>query len=238
MIKIDKQTVDARKASVIKAEIDGLMDDIIAGNKVTAKLSTLVARSDNRKVAALVFEFIQKKYDEFENVLTTEDADTKEAYSNFSKSELKAMIAFLGEGLKTAKIRTKTVQGTKKQKSGMVLASKVQYKAEDEKLEVKSLYPKDIVGSSEVVLFNTKYRRLSVLRAPKGSTLSVRGTTIVNIDPTMSLSKSVKNPENLIPVAFYQQKSSIIKEFFADIRTTAASAKGRINSDTLIIAIN
>lgn len=236
-MKLDKSVADERLAKQIKAEIDGALDEICTSeSNPKIKLSLLVSKAQNKQVLIKVQQFIQKKLSEFCEVRDTDDEQLKEGYSNFGKRKLNRVIDFLSEGLQVVKVRKNAAK--KVTKAPVKVVSRVKYKEEDEKLDVVSVPPSKVVGCTEVVLFNTKYRRLAVIRAQKGSSLTILGTSVRNFDPENSLVRSVKNPEDIIPVCFYKQDKKVIAEMFDSLKTVVTKANGRINKDTLILSVN
>ena len=78
------------------------------------------------------------------------------------------------------------------------LVEKLKYLKTDDKFKIASVQPDQIIGASELWVFNTKTRKLGKYIAknidPKGlgrdgSGLSVKGTTIIGFDETTSIQK-------------------------------------------------
>ena len=195
----------------------------------------------NPKAAKTLSDYFEKRLATFEEARTTTDEQLKEGYSNINRRKMNHMVTFLSEVLQkvkqsvaTAKVRKAPVR---KEKPAHVLVAKMKYKKEDTALNVKSVDPKDIIGSNEVVVFNTKYRKVSILKALEGSTLSVKGNTIINTDPTASVSKTLRKPEEQLKDYIKQTKRTIAVAFKA-LKSVERVANGRMNEDTLIIMVN
>jgi hypothetical protein len=112
------------------------------------------------------------------------------------------------------------------------LLSKVQYCPEYPELNIKSIEPKSIIGSNQVWLYNTKYRKLILLNAQDGTGFSIKGTTIYNIDEQTSIQKIAK-PEVVLGVLKATKVG--LRNIMTNIRTTASSVTGRLNTDTIIL---
>lgn len=117
----------------------------------------------------------------------------------------------------------------KKIKSAEQLASKVQFKISDDMLKLTSVHPSKIIGSSEVWIYNTKYKRLSYL----SGSLNIKGTTIIGFDDK-SLTKTIRKPEINLAKLLDLSKISMLKQF-KELKTKPIVANGRLNKDCLIL---
>jgi len=167
------------------------------------------------------------------------NTNIKEYYSSYSKAELKKLIDFhrmLDNDCKKALQATKIVRQRKKKQG--VNADKVlksfKYKKEDNSLKTVSVDPAKILTSSTLVVYNTKYKRMTVFVANEDSKLSVKGTSILNYDESKSLSKRVKKPEEAITAILGGTPNSILKTF-AKFKSEAKVPTNRINEDTIIL---
>ena len=66
--------------------------------------------------------------------------------------------------------------------------------------------------------------------------LSIKGTTIINYDPVLSMTKTLRKPEDILPSILNNSKT-LLNKTFNGIKTTAASLNGRINEDTILVRI-
>lgn len=122
----------------------------------------------------------------------------------------------------------------KKQISAVQIVKSLKYKKEDATLKVMSIDPINIVGATSVWIYNSKYKKLSVLHSNNSAGLSVKGTTIVNIDETTSQCKTLRKPEEVIQKVLTGGKV-ILKNLMTQIKTKDSPVIGRVNADTLLL---
>jgi hypothetical protein len=110
--------------------------------------------------------------------------------------------------------------------------SKVSYLKDSAEFKLTSIGPANIVGASEVYLFNSKYRTLSRLVSSAREGFTIKGTTIQGVDIAASGKKKLRKPEEFFKTAGTTKAK--INKAFTDIKTKPAEANGRINGETLI----
>ena len=163
----------------------------------------------------------------------------KEGYSNFTKPQLKKIIAFgdliisdamkiSGEALLTRKPRKR------KTKSPDELVAKMKYCDKFDELKLESIKPRDIIGCSQLFVYNTKTRKLGCYVASDSSGLSVKGSTIIGHSETKSVHKTLRKPEITIPEVLKGGKV-FLRNVIAEIRAKESCLTGRINSDIILL---
>ncbi len=123
-----------------------------------------------------------------------------------------------------------------KSKTPEQLVSKVKYEKKNEEFKLTSVSPTDIIGASKLIVFNTKYRELTIYTTLDPAGFIIKGTTIQNFSKDSSKSKKVRKPENILPVV----KTSGIREInkhFTDLNTKSKTPTGRLNSNTIIMKV-
>jgi len=171
----------------------------------------------------------------------------KEGYSHLNKKQAQLYL----EGLKTLVgacmlvIDTSKAQRKprKRVRSVEKIVSKLKYKINDDKFQLASISPTEIIGASELWVFNTKNRKLGRYMAKnpdplgtrrEGSGLSVKGTTIQGFHEETSIQKTLRKPE--VTLEEFKKAGKIkLRKFLDDIATTDTKLNGRINSDTIIL---
>lgn len=191
-------------------------------------------------IPKLVASHIPKFYTNLKNELIEavagKDEQLNDGYSHLSKSKLKAAMQYVIDienvvaayGIKVKVAKPRVV----KQKSPLVLVKNVKYKLEDSELKLKSVNPTEIIGASEVWLYNTKYKKLIKY---SGSNITVKGTTLTNYDVDDSWSKTIRKPAMLND--FIKQPKKKMETEFKNIKTSSTVPNGRINQDTLILKV-
>jgi hypothetical protein len=100
----------------------------------------------------------------------------------------------------------------------------------------RSIDPKKIIVSTILWVYNVSSRRLSKYVAEKGAALSVKGTTIINYDPSLSYSKTVRKPGEIIPLLTKGSKARI-QSIFKKLTTKQVSVRGRLNDQTILLRV-
>jgi len=198
-------------------------------------------KSIKPQIAKRIAEHFRPQYDEIVLALSGKDEELAESYRSWRKPVLKIMALFIKKivdhmieldsaGQTVRKPRAKKI------KPASVLVSKVQYLPDFAELNIKSVDPKGIIGASQVWLFNTKYRALSVYNAVGNSGLSVRGTTLTGFDEAISITKKVRKPQGVVTQVINEGKVGL-RSIMKNLKTNEIKATGRINKDTIILRI-
>ena len=98
------------------------------------------------------------------------------------------------------------------------------------------MHPTKIIGAEKVILFNVKTKTCTILEASTRNGLSVKGTTIIDFDADKSKSKRLRKPEPLLKAIREDGGIRSVKNAFGLSNTVEKEAKGRVNSDTVILA--
>jgi hypothetical protein len=175
----------------------------------------------------------------------------KEGYSNITKPEVKQIVTALETIMDACDFvieQSKANRKTRKPKpkSADKLVAKLKYKKQDDKYNIVSVNPVDVVGANEVWVFNCKTRKLGKYVAKnidplgagrEGSGLSVKGTTITQYNETESIQKTLRKPEEQLK-EFKGAGKVKLRKFLEEIKTTDTKLNGRVNPDTILLRIN
>lgn len=229
-------------ASTHIAEINSMIDEFILSD---VEFDVEVYLKDSG-VSAAVVKLIPPAFDkmtsELKEAIKGEDKQLVEGYSNFKKVKLRKFLKLVesimsacDQQLVTAKSARKPTVRAVKVKSPTVLASKVKFMREHTDLGLKSVLPVNIVGASEVWIYNTKYKKLQVYRAFSGSALSIKGTTIVDYEVATSDCKGVRKPEVL--KTYLSMNKKALAAAYKALTTKVAVVNGRINQECIIMKV-
>lgn len=191
------------------------------------------------QIAKRIADKFRPQYDEITEALEGKDPELVEAYAGWRAPVLKVMAVFIkriidhmieldsaGQAIRRPR--------KKKIKPASVLVSKMNYcKSAD---TLTSVDPKEIIGASQLWVFNHKTRNLSVYNAVGNSGLSVRGSTITGFDETTSITKKLRKPEAVIKPLMEGGKV-YLRKVMDNITTTEHKATGRINTDTILLRV-
>jgi hypothetical protein len=207
--------------------------------KVLNLLKAVEAKAAHTRI---IREFYAKDLAELEELASgNADEQLKEGYSHRSRKQIKNLIAFYQEVMaactmlgQEAKVNRKP--RTKKAVPAEKIVAKLKYKKTDEPLKLVSVNPADIIGSSELWIFNTKTRKLGKYVTAEFQTLGVKGTTITGFDEFKSIQKTVRKPEEKLK-EFKAANKVALRKFLDDINATDTKMNGRINEDTILLKV-
>ena len=166
-------------------------------------------------------------------------AQIREGYAHVKKANAKKWLEAL-EGLMSAldmiidsaKATRKT--RVKKAPSKEKMVAKLKYKDKDDRYQIVSVNPVEIVDATEVWVFNTKTRKLGKYVAAEHATIKVKGTTLQFYDEGLSVQKTVRKPEETLK-EFKKSGKVALRKFLDNINSVEIKLNGRINSDTVIL---
>jgi hypothetical protein len=231
------------KASECIGELEGQLDDLILSKFSTevspyAVMHTLEIKGVHTKH---ISDWFKTKRIEFDDVLHTTDAELKEGYSNFSKPQLKKLIAWCDQViLDCGKIAGEAVKSRKprkrKTKTPEQLVAKVKVMDEHKEFKLKSVPAKDIIGAMQLWVFNTKNRKLGCYHAIDADGLSIKGSSIINFNESKSVQKTLRKPEATLPEILKGGKV-YLRNALDGIRAVESGLTGRLNADIILVRV-
>ena len=123
---------------------------------------------------------------------------------------------------------------TKKAPSKEKLVAKLKYLERDDKLQLVSVNPLDVLDAKEVWVYNIKTRKLGKYIADDHATIQVKGTTLLHYDEKNSVQKTLRKPDETLK-SFKKAGKVQLRKFMDEIKTTDIKLNGRLNSDTIIL---
>ena len=175
----------------------------------------------------------------------------KEGYAHIKKADIKKLRIAIEELMSALDFVIESAKATRKPrkakpKSATKLVEKLKFLKVDNKYQLASIVPDQVIGANELWVFNVKTRKLGKYVAsnidPKGmkrdgSGLSVKGTTIIGFDEKLSVQKTLRKPEEQLK-AFKSAGKVALRKFLDDINTTDTKLNGRCNPDTVLLKIS
>jgi hypothetical protein len=214
--------------------IDGAVDDfIINGCPTNFKINMNDINGPTAKYIASVYK---KTLDELNEVQEGTDKQLVEGYSNFSKVQLKRYIALVEQiiaGCEQAKKLVVRKPRARKAKPAGEIVKRMKFMKEFTELGLKSISAPSIVGSTELWVYNTKYKRLQVYRAVNGDVLTVKGTSVLNYDTNTSCQKTMRKPEQVTAMAAAGKRA--LSTQFKALTTKESAVNGRINEECILL---
>ena len=239
VVKVNIQDRIREKAIECIGELEGQIDDIILKSESPqpyAVMHTLAIKGVHTRA---ILEWSREKRAEFEEVLTTDDSQLKEGYSNFKKTDLKKIIAYCDQViLDCNKVAQSVVRKARKRKakSPEQLVAKMKHCLEFKDLSLTSVKSTDIIESMQLWVYNTKTRKLGVYHAEDAGGLSVKGSSIVNFSETKSIQKTLRKPEVMLPEVLKGGKV-FLRNAIDSIKAVESKLTGRINADTILLRV-
>ena len=236
---INIQTRMREKVAEIAGELEGAIDDYIESGFSETKSPFAIMQDKAKGMhAGRIVDIFKKRRIEFDEVLHTKDVELKDAYS-FNKTQLKKIVAYIDQIIVDAMKIIGDSKATRKprkrkQKTADQITSKVKYCVESTEYKLKSIEPKEIIGVSQLWVFNVKTRKLGVYHALDASGLNIKGTTITGFSEMKSVQKTLRKPENMLPEVVKGGKV-FMRNIMDTIRATEAKLNGRLNEDTVLI---
>jgi hypothetical protein len=158
--------------------------------------------------------------------LTKKDA---QAYLSALETLVGACMLVIDSSKATRKPRAKKAPSKEKIVAGL------KYKQVDDKYQIASINPLDLLQSTEIWVFNTKTRKLGkYVAAEDASIMTVKGSTIIGYDEVKSLQKTLRKPEETLK-EFKAAGKIKLRKFLEEINTTETVLSGRISADVVIL---
>lgn len=231
------------KADECIAELEGQIDELIV-SKFSVTVSPVgLMHSLNIKPAQtkLISEAFKKRRAEFDGVLNSEDEQIKEGYSNFSKTELKKLITYCDQViLACVKISENGVQTRKprkrKVKSPEEIVSKMKFSQNLEDTSIQSIDPTQILGASQLWVYNKKTRKLGLYVAEDASGFSIKNSSIVRFSQFKSVQKILRKPEETLKEVLQAGKVAL-RTIMDQIKAKESALNGRLSEDTVLLRV-
>ena len=192
--------------------------------------------------ARIIKDFYAKDLAELEELASGNgDEQLKEGYSHRSRKQVKNLIAFYQEIMAACTMlaqeaKVNRAPRAKKSVPKEKIVAKLKFMKTNEPLKLVSINPADIIGASELWIFNTKTRKLGKYVAAEFNTLNVKGTSITNFNEFTSIQKTIRKPEEKLK-EFKAAGKVQLRKFLDDINATDTKMNGRINEETILLKV-
>jgi len=226
-----------------------ILDDIIElwyrdqKSKIDFSLYDYIQKEQlNSQVCNHLKAMIKRSYlDEFEEMLEGKDECLNEGYAFLSKARKKQIQQGLNNLVSDIERYVGNAKASKpkkpRQKKPVSVAKQInnlKYQKEFAKLKIKSIDPHMIVGAQQLWIFNTKTNQLTMFNSLGPAGFSIKGTTIQNYDPDLSIKKKLRKPDDTLKKVLDGGKI-VLKKIMSDLTTKPIEVNGRLNEDTIIL---
>jgi hypothetical protein len=113
---------------------------------------------------------------------------------------------------------------------------RLKYLKDFPELNLKSVDPVDIIGASEVWVYDTARKKIGVYASEYEGTLSVKGTSVDNYSEAKSYEKTMRRPEVQVPEFMAARKNGLHK-FVDTIKGKKLSARKRLLPSMVIVRV-
>ena len=169
-------------------------------------------------------------------------AQLREGYSHLTKKDAATYLEALETLNGACDLVIDAAKATRKPRkkappSKEKLIAKLKYLERDDKLQIVSVNPLELLDASEVWVYNVKTRKLGKYVADEyAKILGVKGTTLVGYDESKSIQKTLRKPADTLK-EFKKASKVKLRKFLDEIKTTDIKLNGRLNADTIILKV-
>ena len=232
-----------RMTEEIEEAIDGFQTDPENFDPKAFKMLNLLKGKEVKAAHARIIKgFYERDLAELEELASgNADEQLREGYSHRTKKQVKNLIVFYQEIMSACDMLAQEAKVNRKPRKAKVVSkdkivAKLKFLKTNEPLKLVSINPTDIIGASELWIFNTKTRKLGKYVANEFNTLNVKGTTITNFNEFTSIQKTVRKPEEKLK-EFKAAGKVQLRKFLDDINATDTKQNGRINEETVLLRV-
>lgn len=222
-------------------ELEGAIDEFIVNGNELNLYNDLKARAIPQPYCPYIDVFLKKKASEFVFVYETTDKEYKDAYAHLGKRKLTQLIKMISEWVEDLDRYAQFKKANRKPRPKKVKTpaqqiANLKYKKEDPELKIKSVFPSEMVGASQVWIYNVKYKKLSAYRCDSTIGIQVKGSTLQNYDPDQCEQKTLRKPAETLKKVLDAGKIQL-RKILSELTTKESAVNGRINEDCLIIRV-
>ena len=163
----------------------------------------------------------------------------REGYSHLTKKDAKTYLEALETLHGACDVVIDAAKATRKPRAKKApskekLIAKLKYLERDDKLQLVSVNPLEIIDAKEVWVYNVKTRKLGKYVADEHATIQVKGAGLQFYDEKNSIQKTLRKPDETLK-EFKKAGKVALRKFMDNIKTTDIKLNGRLNSDTIIL---
>jgi hypothetical protein len=232
------------KVTECAGEIDGMFDEFISnGAKMSADYKPItVIRGKNvaPQMVSTIADTWKRKLAEFEAVVEGKDALLVEAYSNFSKIQMRNVVKFCETVINDCGAYVQIKKVERKPRKVKVVppekrAAKFKHLLAFPDLKLQGLPAASLVDKSEAWLYDTKKRKLIHLVADSHvGAFTVKSNSIIGFSTVDSLQRTVRKPADIVKSVQTAGKPAA-RKIYKDLTTTETAFNGRGTENLVIL---
>ena len=255
------------QANIMSEFIEQAFDDFteekitdFKGIEITRQLRALGCKQPHARLISGDYTPLLAEYKELLNPpstakMTEQEKDyaqqLKDGYAHYDKKKIKKLHDFVVSVVSSCDAIIAESKATRKprklsKKSPEQVVKKLKYKISDEKYAVSSIPPEKIIGANCLVIFNVKTRKLGIyytsMEDPTGvgrdgRGLYVKGTTLEKFNDETSVSYTLRKPMEQLQEVKTLNTRKKFENWLSKLTTTPVKMNGRINEETILIAV-
>ena len=241
------KTEETKPVISIQKRIQERVNDLVADLEVTYDqedwefdvTNWLIENDVKPQLCQKIADRYKNLYSELYEALYTKDPDLKEGYKPYKKKELKQQLEFTKRIIAEAEKRANALKVSRKPRKKKVKPAADQVKSlkyQEKDGDLVSEPPVKIIGATQLWVYNTKYRTLSVFNAMGPAGLGVKGTTLTGFDPKTSITKKLRKPDEVLKRVLEGGKI-VLRKLMDELTTKPSEANGRINNNTILVRV-
>ena len=222
-------------------ELEGHYDEFLMDKNYSFKAYDFFVSNNVPQSQLSKYELLyEARKQELTDAQSKTDAQLVEGYKHYKAADFKRIFGFIDKlledieqyrGVKRATKKVRAPRAVSKEK----VVNKLKYAKEDKTLKLISINPVDILGASELWVYNTKTKKLGKYVADSlQGPLSVKGTSVTGFDEHKSICKTLRKPEEKLK-EFSKATKIQLRKFLDEIKTTDTKLNGRISTDVILL---
>ena len=232
------------KVDSYRYDLDPEIDKFTQDGKTDFSLYTWLTKNDVPGVNAhrMIERWLQPMILEIAGAIKKTDEQLVEAYEFMDTKRQKAYAVFLlsmKKDIETWVENSKKKRKPRKKKavSATRKVAKLNYKDRDDEYKIASINPETIIEADTLWAFNTVRRELVKFVAKTNFSLDIKGSTLQNVDLSVSYSKKLRKPMDVLPLIAGKKKTAIdaaVKTITSKPRKAKSS---RINKHMVLLTV-
>lgn len=233
----------ARKAgemvACIAEKIDNFIDNgFVSEFSVYSELQMNIAAPAS---ARSVIEYVKPIHDEIHELVHQKSKDLVEGYSYMTVPQRKKFLSFLENIINEAEkylVKKKIQRAPTKPRvrTADKQVAKMRYLKDSSEYKLSSINPMLVVGAQRLFVFNVRYRKITEYISNSGKGFEVKGTTLQNVDFENSRSRTLRKPDEILPVIQSKALRDIHKALDG-LTGKDSQPNGRINEQTILLRV-
>ena len=224
----------------VLADIDTVEEEWIRGSSSSIDVYNLFKKHGLKgKAVTPVRNYIEQQLQLYQDCKNKSCSQAVEALSHIDKKQITRIIKAYEQIIKDLdRIQAQSTLNRASRKPKVKTADKqivkLNYKKTDKDFKLESVNPLLVIGAHRLYTFNTKTRVLSVYITNSTDGIHVKGTSLYNIDDTLSVCTRLRKPDEVLPTILGRADKTIDK-MLKELTTKKSTPRTRINNDTILL---